>query len=101
MSSASKTLISREGLIKLAKLSNLELSEEEISKYQEEVSSILEMIDKLKEIDTEGVEPTYQVSGNTNIMREDVISDDSLSAEELIKLAPNQTKNQIQVPKVL
>lgn len=101
MSSASTTLISREELIKLAKLSNLELSEEETSKYQEEVSSILEMIDKLKEIDTEGVEPTYQVSGNTNIMREDVISDDSLSTEELIKLAPNQTKNQIQVPKVL
>lgn len=96
-----KSKISKEEVIKLAKLSNLELTEEEISKYQTEVSSILEMIAKLNEIDVDGVEPTYQVSGNQNVMREDEISEDLVPATELLNLAPKKSKQQIEVPKVL
>ncbi len=101
MSSASKSVISREEILKLAKLSNLELTDDEVEKYQDEVSSILEMITKLNEIDTEGVEPTYQVSGNQNVMREDKISEDIVSADRLLALAPKKNKDQIEVPKVL
>lgn len=101
MSSASKSVISREEIIKLAKLSSLELTEDEISKYQTEVSSILEMITKLNEIDTDDVEPTYQVSGNQNVMREDEISESTVPAERLLNLAPRKNKDQIEVPKVL
>lgn len=96
-----KSKISKEEVIKLAKLSNLELTEEEISKYQTEVSSILEMIAKLNEIDVDGVEPTYQVSGNQNVMREDQIYEDAVPAEKLLNLAPRKNKNQIEVPKIL
>ena len=104
MSSASSSLISREEIIKLAKLSNIELSEGEISKYQSEVSTILEMITKLNEIDTDGVEPTYQVSGNISTletMREDLIADDIVPKEELLELAPKSSDQEIKVPKVL
>ncbi len=110
MSSASKSVItssskiSKQEIIKLAKLSNLELSEEEISKYQTEVSSILEMITKLNQIDVDGIEPTYQVSGNISTldnMREDQISADLVPAPQLLNLAPKKNKNQIEVPKVL
>lgn len=104
MSSASSSLIPREEIIKLAKLSNIELSEDEIEKYQTEVSAIVEMITKLKEIDTDGVEPTYQVSGNVSTlqtMRDDVISDDLVPSDELLKLAPRSSETEIKVPKVL
>ena len=104
MSSASSSLISREEIIKLAKLSNIELSEDEIAKYQSEVSTILEMITKLNEINTDGVEPTYQVSGNISTletMREDLIADDIVPKEELLELAPKSSDQEIKVPKVL
>lgn len=101
MSDTSAVTISREEIIKLAKLSSLELSEEEIDKYQKEVATILEMIGRLKEIDTEGVEPTYQVSGNKNVMREDVILKDVVSPDKLLGLSPSQKNNQIKVSKVL
>ena len=103
MSSAGTT-ISKEEIIKLAKLSNIELSGPEVEKYQQEVSSALEMIAKLKEIDTEGVQPTYQVSGNISTldtMRVDEISDQIVSKEDLIGLAPKSSDNEIIVPKVL
>lgn len=101
MSSASRSLITEDEIIKLAKLSSLELSSEEVKKYQSEVSTILSMIDKLKDIDTEGVEPTYQVSGNKNIMRDDVIQTDTVDPAKLLKLAPDSLKGQIKVKKVL
>jgi len=101
MSSASADLISRDEIIKLAKLSSLELSEEEIDKYQREVGTILGMIDKLKEIDTKGVEPTYQVSGNENVTREDVVSDQIVDRSKLLKLSPESMAEQIKVKKVL
>lgn len=101
MSSATKSIITKEEIQKLAMLSSLELSEDEVSRYQQEVSTILEMIDKLKEIDTDGVEPTYQVSGNKNITREDEIQNDTVSPEKLLSLSPDSHKNQIKVKKVL
>jgi aspartyl-tRNA(Asn)/glutamyl-tRNA(Gln) amidotransferase subunit C len=101
MSSASKSVISKDEILQLAKLSNIELSDEEVEKYQTEVASILEMIAKLNEIDTEGVEPTYQVSGNKNVMREDEISEDIVGASDLLSLSPKTEKGQIKVPKVL
>ena len=101
MSSASRTVITEDEIIKLAELSSLELSEEEVSKYQEEVSTILSMINKLQEIDTDGVEPTYQVSGNQNVTREDKIESNTIDQKELLKLAPENLKGQIKVKKVL
>ena len=101
MSSARTNAISKEEILKLAKLSNIELSDEEVEKYQTEVAWILEMIAKLNEIDTDGVEPTYQVSGNQNVMREDEISDKTVVPSNLLNLSPKTEKGQIKVPKVL
>jgi aspartyl-tRNA(Asn)/glutamyl-tRNA(Gln) amidotransferase subunit C len=93
--------ITEEDIRKLAKLSSLELSVDEVKKYQSEVGSILAMIDKLKEIDTKGVEPTYQVSGNENITREDTIDIQTVAKDKLLKLAPETLNGQIKVKKVL
>lgn len=101
MSSASSSLISKDEIIKLAKLSSLELSSEEVLRYQAEVSTILSMIDKLKEINTDGVEPTYQVSGNKNVTRDDVININTVEPAKLLKLSPANLNDQIKVKKVL
>lgn len=101
MNSASEDQISKAEIIKLAQLSSLELTEDEIVRYQQEVSTILKMINKLKEIDTDGVEPTYQVSGNKNVMRDDEIDITVVDSAKLLNLAPDNLKKQIKVNKVL
>lgn len=94
-------LISKEEILKLASLSNIDLEDDEVDRYKVEVGTILEMIDKLKAIDTTGVEPTYQVSGNKNVMREDKVDKTTIDPELLLSLAPESTNGQIKVGKVL
>lgn len=75
----------------VAKLANLPLSEEETEKYGEQLSKILDYIDQLNKADTSGVEPTFNVTGLENVIRED-IPGKSLSQEEALKNA-SKTKN--------
>ncbi len=72
-----------------AKLSNLKLSSEEEKKFGSQLSSILDYVDKLQEIDTEKVEETSQVTGLENITRKD-IAGPSLSQEEALLNAKNK-----------
>lgn len=71
---------------KVAKLANLPLTPEEEEKYSEQLSAILEYVDQLNQVDTLGVEPTFNVTGLNNVMSEDetVIS---LSQEEALSNA--------------
>jgi len=67
--------ISREEIKHIAELARLKLSEDEIKKLGGELSSILEYIEMLKEVKTEGVKITAQVSGLDDITREDWVVD--------------------------
>ncbi len=55
----------------VAKLANLPITPEEESKYSEQLSKILDYVDKLNEVDTSNVEPTFNVTGLSNVTRED------------------------------
>jgi aspartyl-tRNA(Asn)/glutamyl-tRNA(Gln) amidotransferase subunit C len=68
----------------VAKLANLPLTEEEEEKYSEQLSGILDYIDQLNKVDTENIDPTYNVSGQENILAPDEVSE-SLSQEDAIK----------------
>ncbi|MEI8230351.1 MAG: Asp-tRNA(Asn)/Glu-tRNA(Gln) amidotransferase subunit GatC [Candidatus Peregrinibacteria bacterium] len=72
----------------IAKLARLEISDAEVEKYSRELSSILSYIEKLKEVDTTGVEPTAQVTGLTNAFREDVIAPQGPTTAELLATSP-------------
>lgn len=74
---------------KVAKLANLPLTEEEEVKFSEQLSVILEYIQELQQVNTDGVEPTYNVSGNTNITREDKAGN-SLTQEDSTRNAKNK-----------
>lgn len=70
----------------LVKLANLNLNKDEEEKFGKQLSSILEYINKLNEIDTTNIEPTSQVTGLENITREDTTIP-SLSQEEVLSNA--------------
>ncbi len=57
----------------LARLASLTLTDEEINLYQHQLSSIIDYITKLNELDTNEVEPTNQVAGTENVLRDDVV----------------------------
>ena len=95
------TQITRDDVLHLAQLSSLELNDDEIDALQIDISNILGYVNQLSELDTSGVEPTYQVTGLQNVWRDDKIVDYGISREELLALAPESSNNQIKVPKVL
>lgn len=95
------TAISTDDVRQLAVLSGLQLADDELDNLRDDLSNILGYIDQLSELDTEGVEPTYQVTGLKNVWRDDTIEEASVSTEVLLALAPESQDNQIKVPKVL
>lgn len=95
------TQISRNDVLHLAQLSSLALSDDEIDNLQYDIGAILEYVAQLSELDTSGVEPTYQVTDLENIWRTDSIDDYGIDREALIALAPDSKDGQIKVPKVL
>lgn len=95
------TNISIEDVRHLAQLSSLQLDDAEAEALRVDLGNILGYIEQLAELDTEGVEPTYQVTDLQNVWRDDVVDDYGLGRDELLKLAPAIDRNQIKVPKVL
>ncbi len=86
----------------IATLARLKLTDEELKKYGSQLSDVLSYIDQLKEVDTEDTEPTAQVTGLQNVLREDVIEDwDKQEIKEALKMAPEIEDRQIKVKRVL
>lgn len=86
-------------LFRLAKLARLQLQEGEAEKYAKDLGSILAYVDVLKNIDTEGVEPTAQVTDRTNILREDVLSPSGAVPDALLATSPLPVRlRQIETP---
>lgn len=95
------TQISRDDVLHLAQLSSLQLADDEVDSLQQDIGNILGYIEQLSELDTTGVEPTYQVTGLTNVWRDDAVDQNGVSREQLLALAPEQQNNSVRVPKVL
>jgi aspartyl-tRNA(Asn)/glutamyl-tRNA(Gln) amidotransferase subunit C len=93
--------LSREDVLKLAALSKLRLSDDEIEKLRTELSEILSYVETLDKVDTEGLEPTYQVSGLKNVYRPDEVKDYGYKTQELLKKAPAVQDGQFKVKRVL
>ncbi|MFC2369657.1 MAG: Asp-tRNA(Asn)/Glu-tRNA(Gln) amidotransferase subunit GatC [Candidatus Saccharimonas sp.] len=85
----------------LAQLSSLQMSDAEVESLRADIEKIINYINQLDELDTDGVEPTYQVTGLQNVWRDDEIIDSSVSRRQLLALAAEQSDNCVKVPKVL
>ena len=85
----------------LAQLSSLQMSDVEVELLRVGIEKIINYINQLDELDTDGVEPTYQVTGLQNVWRDDEIIDSSVSRRQLLALAAEQSDNCVKVPRVL
>lgn len=93
--------LTREEVLKLAHLSRLELSDDEVARFQQEISAILDYVEQLQKADVEGLEPTYQVTGLKNVMREDEVGDYGPHAKELMKNAPDTEDGHFKVKRMI
>ena len=83
-----------------AKLARLELSEAETSRFQTQLSQVLSYVEKLKEVDVTGIEPTAHTSEVQNVFRTDSPRD-WFTAEEALSNAPRQANGLFVVSKVI
>lgn len=93
--------IKREDILHLSDLANFSLSEAEIAGLERDLDGIVKYISQLNELDTKGVQPTYQVFEMENVWREDEILEQDASREDLLSLSREVVDNQIKVPRVL
>lgn len=92
--------ISREEIIHIAKLANLNLSEEEINKYRDNMQEILEFANTINEVNTEGLNETIGTNNNQNVFRKDEVVEFQ-NRELLLKNAPSQDEGMFRIPKVI
>lgn len=88
-------------VLKLAKLARIQITEEELQKYSDELSAILEYVEQLSQVDTKGLKPTYQVTGLTDVMRPDELVDYGTTTAELLKNVPQTEKSYIKVKRMI
>lgn len=93
--------LTKEEVQKVAHLARIELSEEEITKFQTQLSEILSYVDQLQEVNTEGIEDTAQVTGLENVWRADEQIDcEPEEREAALAQAPERVANLIKVKSV-
>ena len=95
--------ISREDVLKVAALANLELSDAEVDSYRSHLDDILTYIDKLNEVDTSNVEPLAQVvaaAEDDSALREDVVVRADVISE-VLQGAPDPEAPYFRVPRVI
>lgn len=93
--------LTREDVLKLARLSRLELTDKEIEQYRTELSEILQYVEQLHEVDVDGLEPTHQVTGLTNVTRPDKVRDYGYQPAVLLKNVPHVKDDQIKVKRMV
>ncbi len=92
--------ISKQEVEHVAQLARLEITEAEKEAFAKQLSSILTYVEKLRELHTDGIEPTATVLEQTNVFREDK-SRPSLPVEKALANAPESEGGYFVVPKIL
>ncbi|MFN3800269.1 Asp-tRNA(Asn)/Glu-tRNA(Gln) amidotransferase subunit GatC [Belliella pelovolcani] len=87
-------------LKKIAHLARLEFDETSAEKMTQDMTQILDWVEQLNEVDTEGVEPITTMSSEVNVLREDKVGE-HLPHESGLKNAPQRDSDYFRVPKVL
>ncbi len=92
--------LTREEVLHIAQLAHLGLSEDEVPKFQEQLSEILDHFEALRALDTEGVPPTSHPLPLESVMREDEVAP-SLPVADVLANAPNAEDDLFRVRAVL
>ena len=92
--------LSREEVLRIARLARLGVTEEDVDRFREQLSNILQNFEILRQVDTEGVPPTAQSIVLQNIMRDDDVTP-SLPPEDILANAPRREGECFRVRAVL
>ncbi len=92
--------IDQETVDKIAHLARLELTIDEKQEMITDMNKILGFMDKLNEVDTDGVEPLVYMTNDVNVFREDVVKQE-ITHEEALENAPKHDENYFLVAKVI
>lgn len=97
--------ITKKEIEHVAGLARIRLSDKEKEKMTRELGAILGYIDKLKEVNTDGVEPIAHITGMENVLRKDEpskkpLTDVAADAAKLVEMAPDGKDNFVKVPAV-
>ena len=92
--------ISEEQVRHVALLARLELTDDQVARYGEDLNSILGHIDSIQHLDLEGVEPTEHPLDVVNVTREDVVKP-GLSREDALKNAPQVEDSAFVIPQIV
>ena len=93
-------MISREEVQHVARLARLHLTDEEAERMREQLDAILAYIDKLRELDVEGVEPTAHAVPLVNVMRDDALAP-CLPQQQALANAPDRADEFFRVPRII
>ncbi len=94
--------LTRADVLHVAKLANLNLSDEEIEKFLTQLSSIVEYVSDLEKVDTTGTEPTSQTTGLLNVKRDDALNvNQNLSVEKAVSGSDKTYNNLFVVDAIL
>ena len=85
---------------RLAQLAKLKFSEEEKKELKTDLERMIEFVEKLKEVDTTGIEPLLHITDAVNVLREDEVKQ-TITKEEALLNAPLTDGNFFKVPKVI
>jgi len=94
-------MLSKKEVQHIAKLARLGLTGKEIKRFQKELSSILDYIEKLKEVDILGIEPTSHTIKIEDVMRVDESEKPKLESKKLLELAPETKKGYLKTKSIL
>jgi aspartyl-tRNA(Asn)/glutamyl-tRNA(Gln) amidotransferase subunit C len=95
------TELTRDDVLKLAQLARLSLTDDEVEEFRSELSAILEYVRQLQDVDVTGLKPTTQVSGLTNVMREDTLIDYGINRADLLRNVPKTEEELIKVKRMV
>ena len=93
--------LTRNDILKLARLARISLSDDEASEFTGELGEILKYIKMLDSVDTDGLVPTSQVTGLTNVTRADVVWDYGYQETDLLTNIPSVEAGQIKVKRMV
>ncbi|MFH0840075.1 MAG: Asp-tRNA(Asn)/Glu-tRNA(Gln) amidotransferase subunit GatC [Candidatus Omnitrophota bacterium] len=92
--------ITKDDVKYIAALARLKLTEKETEYFTGQLSSIIDYIDQLKELDTRSIEPTTHPMPMQNVFRPDIVKP-SLNADDVLKNAPAKENNLFKVPRII
>ena len=93
--------LSRDDVLKLARLARLDLTDAEVDEFARELTDILHYVEQLQEVDVDGLAPTNQVTGLVNVTRPDTVEGYGYDAGDLLKNVPAVEAGQIKVRRMI